>query len=47
MTLSELVAKITQLKPSEYDKDDITRWINQVEFMAFDQVIKHSDDPRV
>ena len=47
MTLSELVAKITQLKPSEYDKDDITRWVNQVEFMAFDQVIKHSDDPRV
>ena len=47
MTLSELVAKLTQLKPSEYDKDDITRWVNQVEFMAFDQVIKHSDDPRV
>jgi hypothetical protein len=49
MTLSKLVAKVNQLKPSEYDKDDITRWINQVEFLAFDQVIGHADpmDPKL
>ncbi len=43
MTLSELVAKINQLKPSEYDKDDITRWVNAVEHMAWDQVILRSE----
>jgi hypothetical protein len=43
MTLSELVAKINQLKPSEYDKDDITGWVNAVEFMAVDQVINRSE----
>ena len=43
MTLSECVAKITQFKPSEYDKDDITGWINQVEFLVYDQVIGRSE----
>lgn len=43
MTLSELVAKINQLKPSEYDKDDITRWVNSLEFMVVDQVINKSE----
>lgn len=47
MTLSELVAKINQLKPSEYDKDDITRWVNGVEHMAWDQVICRSEPPRM
>lgn len=43
MTLSEMVAKINQFKPSEYDKDDITRWISSVEHLVFDQVISHSE----
>lgn len=46
MTLSECVAKITQFKPSEYDKDDITGWINQVEFLVYDQVLTRHEQKR-
>lgn len=39
MTLGELIGKVTLLRPSEYDKDELTQWVNEVEFMAYDQVI--------
>lgn len=43
MTLSEVIAKVSQMRPSEYDKDDLTSWLNELEFMAYDQVIGHSE----
>lgn len=43
MTLSEVIAKVMQLRPSEFDKDDLTRWLNEVEFLAYDQVISRAD----
>lgn len=39
MTLGTLISKVTLLRPSEYDKDELTQWVNEVEFMAYDQVI--------
>lgn len=42
MTLSELIAKVTQIRPSEFDKDDLTNWLNELEFTVYDQVISHS-----
>lgn len=38
MTLGELISKVEMLNPSEYDKDELTQWVNEVEFMAVDQV---------
>ena len=43
MTLSECIAKVMQLRPSEFDKDDLTGWVNEVEFRAYDEVIKKAD----
>ncbi len=42
MTLSEVIAKVTDLRPSEYDHDDLTHWLNEVEFMAIDQVFSRA-----
>ena len=28
MKLAELIARAQSLKPSEYDKDDMTQWVN-------------------
>lgn len=47
MTLSELIAKVSQVRPSEYDKDDLTQWVNEVEFLAWDTVIGHAEHPRI
>lgn len=30
MKLAELIAKAQRLKPSEYDKDDMTQWTHRV-----------------
>jgi hypothetical protein len=46
MTLSECIAKVQQLRPSEFDKDDLTGWLNEVEFLAYDQVISRAVLPR-
>lgn len=43
MTLSECVAKVMQLRPSEFDKDDLTGWVNEVEFLAYDQVLSRAN----
>lgn len=43
MTLSEVIAKVQELKPSEYDKVELTQWVNEVEFMAVDQVINRAE----
>lgn len=45
MTLGTLISKITLLRPSEYDKDELTQWVNEVEFMAYDQVISMAEPP--
>lgn len=45
MKLSELVAYINNVKPSEYTVDEITQWINEVEFMAVDQVFEKAFGP--
>ncbi len=46
MTLSELIANITSFRPSEYTKDMLTQWVNEVEFMAMDQVISRAEPPK-
>lgn len=46
MTLGELIGKVTLLRPSEYDKDELTQWVNEVEFMAYDQVIGMAEPAR-
>ncbi len=45
MTLGALIGKVTLLRPSEYDKDELTQWVNEVEFMAYDQVIGMAEPP--
>lgn len=45
MTLGTLIGKVTLLRPSEYDKDELTQWVNEVEFMAYDQVIGMAEPP--
>lgn len=45
MTLGTLISKVTLLRPSEYDKDELTQWVNEVEFMAYDQVIGMAEPP--
>lgn len=42
MKLAELIARAQSLKPSEYDKDEMTQWVNEVEFKAIDQVINRA-----
>lgn len=39
MRLAEVISKAENLRPSEYDKTELTGWLNEVEFMAVDQVI--------
>ena len=38
MTLGELITKVEELSPSEYDKTELTQWVSELEFMAVDQV---------
>lgn len=38
MKLAELIAKVESLRPSEYDKDELTQWVNEIEFQAVDTV---------
>lgn len=45
MTLAEIVAKANELRPSEYTKDDLTQWVNEVERMAVDQVFEKAFGP--
>ena len=47
MTLAELIAKAEALYPSEFDKYELTQWVNEVEFMAVDQVINRAKGPIV
>lgn len=47
MTLAELIAKVELLKPSEYDKTELTQWVSEVEFMAVDQVINRAEGRRI
>ena len=47
MTLSELIVNITSFRPSEYSKDQLTQWVNEVEFMAVDQVISRAEPPEL
>ena len=42
MRLAELIAKVESLRPSEYDKDELTQWVNELEFQAVDQVINRA-----
>lgn len=43
MKLAELIARVENIRPSEYDKTDLTQWVNEVEFMALDQVINRAE----
>lgn len=42
MTLAELIAKVNHLRPSQYDKYDLTAWVNEIEFRVVDEVINRS-----
>lgn len=46
MTLSNLVAKAVDFRPSEYTYDDMTQWVNEVEHMAVDQVFNRAVPPK-
>ena len=44
MTLEECVAQVMQDRPSEYDEERITSWINEVEAMMQREVMRITDD---
>ena len=41
MTLGQLIAEIETIKPHEFPKETITRWITEVESTAVEQVFNH------
>lgn len=43
MTLSELISVVDQLRPSHYDKDQVTGWVNEVESKAVREVINMAE----
>lgn len=45
MKLAEMIAKVSQNRPSSYDVYELTQWINEVEFMVIDQVFSNAELP--
>ena len=39
MRLADIIAKVNTLRPSEYDKEQLTEWINEIEFQVISQVV--------
>ena len=43
MTLAEIIANVEACRGSQFDKDVLTGWINEVEHRAYDQVINRAE----
>lgn len=43
MKLAELIAKVEQTRPSSYDKNDLTQWVNEIEYQAIEQVFSRCE----
>jgi len=42
MTVAEIIAEVQRIKPNQYPKETLTRWLTQIEAQAIDQVINHA-----
>jgi hypothetical protein len=47
MKLADVIAKVNNLRPSEYDKEQMTEWINEIEFQVVTQVINMAKDENI
>lgn len=45
MKLAEIIATVEQTRPSSYDKNTLTQWLNELEFQAIDQVFSKHEPP--
>lgn len=43
MTLGQLIAEIETIKPHEFPKETVTRWITEVESAAVEQIFNHAE----
>lgn len=43
MTLGQLVAEIETVKPHEFPKETVTRWLTEVENAAVEQIFNHAE----
>lgn len=44
MTLGDIIAKVNAVRPSEYDKYDMTQWINEIEFTVTEQIVNRIEN---
>lgn len=44
MTLAHLIAEIEEVKPNQYRKEILTRWVSEVENIAVEQVLNRVKD---
>ena len=42
MTVANIIAQVNQLKPNAYSQDFLVQWINEVEGMIFNELVKNS-----
>ncbi|NLZ46598.1 MAG: hypothetical protein GX896_07905 [Clostridiales bacterium] len=42
MTATQIIETVNQLKPNSYSEDFMVQWLNEIEGMIFDEVIKPS-----
>ena len=47
MTVAEIIAEVQRVKPNQYPKETLTRWLSQIEGQAVEQVINHAVDTDV
>lgn len=47
MTVAEIIAEVQRVKPNQYPKETLTRWLSQIEGQAVEQVINHAVDTNV
>jgi len=43
MTLATLITKIEKLRPSQFDKDELTDWVNEIESQVVDQIFNKAE----
>lgn len=47
MTVAEIIAEVQRVKPNQYPKETLTRWLSQIEGQAVEQVVNHAVDTDV
>ena len=47
MTVAEIIAEVQRVKPNQYPKEALTRWLSQIEGQAVEQVVNHAVDTDV